>query len=61
MCREIDKLSSIDKEVADLIKTLYDPKVEQRGIEKGMERGIEKAIRLTAENMINDGDSNKKN
>lgn len=56
VCREIDKLSSIDKEVADLIKTLYDPKVEQKGIEKG----FEKAIRLTAENMIKDGDSNEK-
>jgi len=27
-----------------MTKTLYDPAVEQKGIEKGMEKGIEKGI-----------------
>ncbi|MDP4193195.1 MAG: hypothetical protein Q8858_16640 [Bacteroidota bacterium] len=50
-------MSSIDKEVVELIKTLYDPKVEQRGFEKGIEKGIERGIKQTAENMIKDGES----
>jgi hypothetical protein len=39
-----------------MIKTFYDPKVEERGIEKGIEQGI----KLIATNMIKDGESNEK-
>jgi hypothetical protein len=42
----------VEEEVNDMVKSFYDPKVEQRGIEKG--------LRLTAENMIKDGDTNEK-
>ncbi|HEY5561584.1 MAG TPA: hypothetical protein VIK72_07465 [Clostridiaceae bacterium] len=31
LCQEVDKLSHVDEEVRDMIKTLYDPKVELRG------------------------------
>lgn len=30
-----------------MTKTLYDPEVEKRGIEKGREEGIEEGINLT--------------
>ncbi len=46
----------IEEEVARMIKTFYDPKVEERGIEKGIEQGI----KLIATNMIKDGESNEK-
>jgi hypothetical protein len=48
LCQEIDKLDHVKEEVGEMIKTFYDPKVEQRGIEKG--------IKLTAENMLKDGE-----
>jgi len=34
----------LNEEVRSMTKTLYDPAVEQKGIEKGMEKGIEKGI-----------------
>ena len=45
------KDNNLEKEVEVMTKTLYDPEVEKRGIEKGMEKGkIE-----TAKNMIKEG------
>ena len=35
---------NIEDEVTTMTKTLYDPEVEKRGIEKGIEKGIEQAI-----------------
>ena len=34
----------LNEEVRSMTKTLYDPAVEQKGIEKGMEKGMEKGI-----------------
>ncbi|MBU3102306.1 hypothetical protein KPL44_24005 [Clostridium sp. DSM 17811] len=34
----------LNEEVRNMTKTLYDPAVEQRGIEKGIEKGIEQGI-----------------
>jgi hypothetical protein len=42
----------VEEEMLKVVKSLYDPKVEERGIEKG--------IKIAAENMIKDGDSNDK-
>ena len=33
--------NKLENEVNIMIKTLYDPEVEKRGIEKGIEQGIE--------------------
>ena len=41
----------LNEEVRNMTKTLYDPAVEQRGIEIGIEKGIEK----TAINMLKKG------
>ena len=38
---------NIENEVTTMTKTLYDPEVEKRGIEKGREEGIEEGINLT--------------
>lgn len=34
----------LEEEVSDMTKTLYDPEVEKRGIEKGIQKGLEKGI-----------------
>ena len=34
----------LNEEVRNMTKTLYDPAVEQRGIEKGIQKGIEKVV-----------------
>lgn len=34
----------LEEEVNTMTKTLYDPEVEKRGIEKGIQQGIEKGI-----------------
>ena len=36
---------NIEKEVSTMTKTLYDPEVERRGVEKGIEKGIEKGVK----------------
>ena len=36
--------SRLEEEVNTMTKTLYDPEVEKRGIEKGIQQGIEKGI-----------------
>ncbi|NME94737.1 hypothetical protein HF847_01770 [Clostridium cochlearium] len=33
------KYENIDEEVRNMVKSFYDPKVEERGIEKGIEKG----------------------
>ena len=38
---------NIENEVTKMTKTLYDPEVEKRGIEKGRGEGIEEGINLT--------------
>lgn len=38
---------NIEEEVNTMTKTLYDPEVEKRGIEKGIEKGKEEGINLT--------------
>ena len=38
---------NIENEVTTMTKTLYDPEVEKRGIEKGRGEGIEEGINLT--------------
>lgn len=38
------KYENIDEEVRNMVKSFYDPKVEERGIQKGMEKGIEKGM-----------------
>ena len=38
---------NIEDEVTTMTKTLYDPEVEKRGIEKGIEKGREEGINLT--------------
>ena len=38
---------NIENEVTKMTKTLYDPEVEKRGIEKGRWEGIEEGINLT--------------
>ncbi|NOH14806.1 hypothetical protein [Clostridium cochlearium] len=38
------KYENIDEEVRNMVKSFYDPKVEERGIQKGMAQGIEKGI-----------------
>ena len=49
----------LNEEVRNMTKTLYDPAVEQRGIEigmeKGIEKGIEKGVEKTAINMLKKG------
>ncbi len=42
--RNFIKDEILENEVNRMTKTLYDPEVEKRGIEKGMEKGIEKGI-----------------
>ncbi len=42
--RNFIKDEILENEVSRMTKTLYDPEVEKRGIEKGMEKGIEKGI-----------------
>ncbi len=38
----------LEEEVSTMTKTLYDPEVEKRGIEKGIEKGMEKGIEKKA-------------
>jgi hypothetical protein len=38
------KISILNEEVYKMAKTLYDPAVEQRGIEKGIEKGLKEGI-----------------
>ena len=46
------RYTDFDEEVKEMVKSFYDPKVEERGIEKGIERGkIE-----TAAEMIKEGE-----
>ena len=40
LCQEVDKLSYVDEEVNDMIKTFYDPEVEKRGIKIGKREDI---------------------
>ncbi|WP_294195983.1 hypothetical protein [uncultured Clostridium sp.] len=42
--RNYMKDENIENEVNKMTKTLYDPEVEKRGIEKGIEKGIKSAI-----------------
>ena len=34
LCQEVDKLSEVEEEVVNMVKTFYDPAVEQKAIEK---------------------------
>ncbi len=46
------KYENIDEEVRVMVKSFYDPKVEERGIEKGIEKGEKnKAIEI-AKNLL---------
>jgi hypothetical protein len=47
------RYTDFDEEVKEMVKSFYDPKVEERGIEKG---ATEKALRV-AEKMLRRGDS----
>lgn len=38
------KYENIDEEVRNMVKSFYDPKVEERGIQKGIERGMVQGI-----------------
>ncbi|MEL5864860.1 hypothetical protein, partial [Clostridium cochlearium] len=38
------KYENIDEEVRNMVKSFYDPKVEERGIQKGMEKGMVQGI-----------------
>ncbi len=42
--RNFIKDEILENEVNRMTKTLYDPEVEKRGIEKGIEKGIKKGI-----------------
>lgn len=57
------KDENLDREVIRMTKTLYDPLVEQKGIEQGieqgLERGIEQGIRKVVMKMIAKGKSNQ--
>ncbi|MEX0087542.1 hypothetical protein AB2T81_11850 [Clostridium butyricum] len=45
----------LNEEVMNMTKTLYDPEVEKRGIEKGIEKGEEKKAIETARIAIKKG------
>ena len=49
----------LNKEVLKMTKTLYDPEVEKRGVEKGIERGEEKKASETARIAIKKGFSDE--
>ncbi|MGG7198530.1 hypothetical protein ACQPUI_17670 [Clostridium butyricum] len=42
----------LNEEVVKMTKTLYDPEVEKRGIEKGIEKGEEMKAKKSAENLL---------
>ena len=46
---------SLEEEVSIMTKTLYDPEVEKRGIEKGIKQGIEEGIKQGIEKGIEQG------
>ncbi|MDU1443133.1 MAG: hypothetical protein E6916_06415 [Clostridium cochlearium] len=49
------KYENIDEEVRNMVKSFYDPKVEERGIQKGMVQGIEKGKIEVARNLLKMG------
>ena len=49
-------IDQLNEEVQTMIKSLYDPEVEKRGIEKGIERGIEKGREEVAKQMWLEGE-----
>ncbi|MBC2579193.1 hypothetical protein HGI79_02510 [Clostridium sp. DJ247] len=38
------KYTDFDEEVKEMVKSFYDPKVEERGIKKGIERGLKEGV-----------------
>ena len=50
--RNYMKDENIENEVNKMTKTLYDPEVEKRGIEKGIKQGIEQGIKSAIEKML---------
>jgi hypothetical protein len=54
LCEEIGKLQNIEEEVSILVKTFYDPKVEERGIEIGEASGEKKGILKNQKELILD-------
>lgn len=46
------KDENIEREVVKMTRTLYDPEVEKRGIEKGIEEGKRKAKIENAKNLL---------
>lgn len=46
---------NIEKEVEDMTKTLYDPEVEKRGIEKGLQKGLQEGLERGLEKGLQKG------
>lgn len=58
------KYRDFDLEVESMVKSFYDPRVEERGMARGMEKGIEKGIEKAkldvVQNMLAEGESEDK-
>ena len=46
------KFGNIEEEIVDMVKSFYDPKVEEKGIEKGKEIGMEQGTKKSNELLI---------
>jgi len=57
MINKLKLLKGKSQEVRNMTKTLYDPAVEQRGIEKGIEKGDIRAREEMVKEMLLDGES----
>ena len=60
LCQEVDKLSYVDEEVNEMIKTFYDPEVEKRGIQIGKLNTKREDILELLEDVGSISDSTKK-
>ena len=40
------KFGNIEEEIVNMVKSFYDPKIEEKGIQKGMEQGTKKSNEL---------------